>query len=259
MINTTADNAAALWPPLPYREWQQTYRHLHLLTQIVGKVRLALTPWVNHSWHVPFYVSPRGLTTGAIPYGTRFFELTFDFLRHRLLIEASDGTEKAIPLGPGSVAGFHQVFFEALGDLNVEVKIFPMPNEIADAVPFTEDHEARPYDQQAVLRFWRTLQQASRIFELFRTRFIGKNSPVHFFWGSFDLAVTRFSGRPAPPSWRHSQSSRRGHARGLLARGQQRWLLARGPRSRISGLLLLCLSGTGRFCGCESFAARGLL
>ncbi len=198
MTSTSADDAAKLLPPLPYKEWQQTYKHLHLLTQIAGKVRLALTPWVNHSWHVTFYVSPRGLTTGAIPYGAQCFELTFDFLRHRLLIHASGGTEKALPLGPGSVAGFHEAFFEALRDLGVEVKVFPVPNEIPDAVPFTNDGEVRPYDQRAVLRFWRILQQASRVFQLFRTRFIGKNSPVHFFWGSFDLAVTRFSGRPAP-------------------------------------------------------------
>src|SRR5208337_3479727 len=187
-----------IWPPLAYAEWQPTYKHLHLLTQIAGKVRLALTPWVNHSWHVPFYVSPRGLTTGAIPYGARCFELTFDLLRHRLLIDVSDGTEKILPLGPGSVAQFYDTFFEALGDLGMEVKIFPLPNEIPDTLAFPEDLQARPYDKEAVLRFWRILQQASRVFQLFRTRFIGKTSPVHFFWGSFDLAVTRFSGRPAP-------------------------------------------------------------
>ncbi len=198
MTTDTLNGPAALWPPLPYEEWRQTYEHLHLLTQIAGKVRLALTPWVNHSWHVPFYVSPRGLTTGAIPYGGQCFELTFDLLRHRLLIDMSDGTGKVLPLDPGSVAQFYEAFFKALADLGIHVKIFPFANEMPDAIAFTKDRQARPYDGKAVLRFWRILQQASRGFQLFRTRFIGKNSPVHFFWGSFDLAVTRFSGRPAP-------------------------------------------------------------
>ncbi len=198
MTDFAPDNRAVLWPPLPYREWQETYKYLHLLTQIAGKVRLVLTPWVNHSWHVPFYASPRGLTTGAIPYGERCFELTFDFLRHRLLINVDDGTQKVLPVCPGSVAQFYEAFFMALGDLCIDVKIYPVPNEITDAIAFMKDHQVRPYDQQAVMRFWRILQRASCIFQLFRTRFIGKNSPVHFFWGSFDLAVTRFSGRPAP-------------------------------------------------------------
>jgi hypothetical protein len=198
MTTAAPDDTIAPWPPLPYEDWQQTYKHLHLLTQIAGKVRLALTPWVNHSWHVPFYVSPRGLTTGVIPYGTHCFELTFDLLRHRLVINVSDGAEKVLSLGPGSVAGFYEALLKALGDLGIEVKIFPFPNEIPDAVPFAEDRQTRPYDKEAVLRFLRILQQASQVFELFRTRFIGKNSPVHFFWGSFDLAVTRFSGRAAP-------------------------------------------------------------
>jgi hypothetical protein len=193
-----SDERNALWPPLPYKEWQETYKHLHLLTQIAGKVRLALTPWVNHSWHVALYVSPRGLTTGGIPYAANSFELTFDFLHHRLLVDVSDGRQKVLRLGPGCVAGFYEAFLKALGELGIEVKVIPLPNEIPNAIPFTKDEEARPYDEKAVLRFWQVLQQSSRVFQLFRTGFIGKDSPVHFFWGSFDLAVTRFSGRPAP-------------------------------------------------------------
>ncbi|MGA7325204.1 MAG: DUF5996 family protein [Rhodomicrobium sp.] len=198
MSPSVSNGRNVLWPPLAYAQWQPTCKHLHLLTQIAGKVRLALTPWVNHSWHVPFYVSPRGLTTGAISYGADCFELTFDFLHHRLIIDASDGTQKILPLGAGSIARFYEAFFKVLGDLGIEVKISPLPNEVPDATPFAADVEARPYDEEAVLRFWQILRQSSRVLQLFRTRFVGKNSPVHFFWGSFDLAVTRFSGRPAP-------------------------------------------------------------
>jgi hypothetical protein len=186
------------WPPLPYDAWQETCSHLHLMTQIVGKVRLAQTPWVNHSWHVPLYLTARGLTTGPIPHGNLIFDIAFDFIAHELHIRTSDGGERRIKLHPRSVASFHGRVMDALHDLNVPVTIDDHPNEIPDATPFTQDRAERPYDAYYANRFWRALVQADRIFGRFRTSFIGKVSPVHFFWGSFDLAVTRFSGRRAP-------------------------------------------------------------
>jgi hypothetical protein len=186
------------WPPLPYDAWQETCSHLHLMTQIVGKVRLAQTPWVNHSWHVPLYLTARGLTTGPIPHGNLIFDIAFDFIAHELHIRTSDGGERRIKLHPRSVASFHGRVMDALHDLNVPVTIDEHPNEIPDATPFTQDRAERPYDAYYANRFWRALVQADRIFGRFRTSFIGKVSLVHFFWGSFDLAVTRFSGRRAP-------------------------------------------------------------
>jgi hypothetical protein len=168
------------------------------MTQIVGKVRLAQTPWVNHSWHVPLYLTARGLTTGPIPHGNLIFDIAFDFIAHELHIRTSDGGERRIKLHPRSVASFHGRVMDALHDLNVPVTIDEHPNEIPDATPFTQDRAERPYDAYYANRFWRALVQADRIFGRFRTSFIGKVSPVHFFWGSFDLAVTRFSGRRAP-------------------------------------------------------------
>jgi hypothetical protein len=187
-----------VWPPLPYDSWKETCAHLHLLTQIVGKVRLKQTPWVNHSWHVTLYVTPRGLATGPIPHGDRIFDIVFDFIAHELHIRTSEGSERRIMLQPQSVASFHASVMEALETLNVPVTINDHPNEIPNATPFTQDHALRPYDAIRVHRFWRALVQADRIFKRFRTSFLGKSSPVHFFWGSFDLAVTRFSGRSAP-------------------------------------------------------------
>ena len=187
------------WPSLPVEAWEDTYATLHRWTQIVGKVRLARTPWVNHSWHVPLYVTSRGLTTSPIPYRDRTFDLTFDFLDHRLLIQTSDGGEAALPLKPQSVAAFYTELLRKLGELGVSVSIHGSPNELADATPFAEDRSHDSYDPAYATRFWRALVQADRVFQKFRARFIGKCSPVHFFWGSFDLAVTRFSGRPAPP------------------------------------------------------------
>jgi hypothetical protein len=187
------------WPSLPFEAWEDTYATLHRWTQIVGKVRLAQTPWVNHSWHVPLYVTSRGLTTSPIPYRDRTFDLTFDFLDHRLLIQTSDGGEAALPLKPQSVAAFYAELLRKLGELGVSVSIHGSPNELADATPFAEDRSHDSYDPAYATRFWRALVQADRVFQKFRARFIGKCSPVHFFWGSFDLAVTRFSGRPAPP------------------------------------------------------------
>ena len=186
------------WPPLPYEAWRETYRALHLWTQVVGKVRLAQTPWLNHSWQSPLYVTPRGLTTGLVPHGDRALDLEFDFVDHALRVR-TDGPSLAIPLGPMSVADFYGRVSDALAGLGVPVRIHGAPNELPDAVPFADDREARPYDRAQAQSFLRVLLSADRVLKRFRTGFIGKASPVHFFWGSFDLAVTRFSGRKAPP------------------------------------------------------------
>ena len=187
-----------LWPSLPLEEWKDTYATLHMWTQIVGKIRLVQSPRVNHWWQVPLYVSARGLTTSAIPYKGRSFEIDFDFIDHQLIINTSDGRREVIQLEPRSVADFYQQVTKSLGSLEIDVKINARPDEVPNPIPFAEDHEHASYDPQYVNRFWRILLQAERVFTEFRSRFIGKCSPVHFFWGSFDLAVTRFSGRPAP-------------------------------------------------------------
>lgn len=186
------------WPPLPYDAWAETAATLHLWTQVVGKVRMALTPPVNHWWHVPLYVSPRGLTTSSIPDRGRSFEIEFNFLDHRLDVTCSDGARERLDLRPMAVAEFHAALMAALDRLGVRVRIWTTPCELPDPVPFERDHTHRAYDAEAVQRFWRVLVQADRVMKVFRGRFIGKSSPVHFFWGSFDLAVTRFSGRRAP-------------------------------------------------------------
>jgi len=188
-----------IWPMLPFAEWQETAVTLHMWTQIVGKIRLTLSPWTNHSWHVTLYVTSRGLTTSPIPHGVSTFEIAFDFIDHQLRIEKSDGAHRTIELKPRSVAEFYRMVMEALGDLDLSVGINTMPNEIENPIPFDRDEEHRSYDREYANRFWRVLVQTDRIFKEFRSRFCGKCSPVHFFWGSFDLAVTRFSGRPAPP------------------------------------------------------------
>ena len=186
-------------PELVYDDWAATAQTLHLWTQVIGKLRMALTPPVNHWWHVPLYVSPRGLTTTAMPYGGRTVEIAFDFIDHRLDIRCSDGAFEYLSLQPMSVAAFYREVMAALDRLGVRVRIWTMPCEIAGAVPFEADEEHASYDAQAAQRFWRVLVQADRVMKAFRGRFIGKASPTHFFWGSFDLAVTRFSGRRAPP------------------------------------------------------------
>ncbi|MFL5326690.1 MAG: DUF5996 family protein, partial [Microvirga sp.] len=192
-------NAAALWPALPYPAWRETAATLQLWTQIVGKVRLTLTPWANHGWQVPLYVTARGLGTSPIPVGGEILELEFDFIGHRLAARTSRGEERTLALEPQTVADFHRALMEVLGGLGVAVAIKEMPNEVANPIRFSQDRVHAAYDAAAAHRFWRALVQADRIFKLFRTGFLGKASPVHFFWGSFDLAVTRFSGRPAPP------------------------------------------------------------
>lgn len=192
------NDAAIVWPALSYPAWQDTAATLHLWTQIVGKVRLALTPWLNHSWQVPLYVTARGLGTSPIPFGAEIFEIELDFVGHRLLARASWGAERAISLEPQAVADFHRRVIDLLDDMGIAVRIGEMPNEIANPVAFSQDRLHASYDAGAAHAFWRALLQADRLFKLFRSGFIGKASPVHFFWGSFDLAVTRFSGRPAP-------------------------------------------------------------
>lgn len=191
-------NTRGAWPELSFSTLQPTAETLQLWTQIVGKVRLACTPWLNHSWHVPLYVSARGLTTGIIPYGAVGFEMRFDFVGGALTVEASDGGAAQVALKPGSTADFHAAVMSALADLGIDVTIHGAPNEVAEATPFVQDTRLRPYDPEVARAFWRALVQIDRVFSRFRTAFLGKCSPVHFFWGSFDLAVTRFSGRPAP-------------------------------------------------------------
>jgi Family of unknown function (DUF5996) len=188
-----------VWPELPYAQWRDTQATLQLWTQIVGKIRLAQTPWLNHSWHVTLYVTSRGLTTSPIPHGGRSFEIEFDFIAQQLVINVSDGGSRTIALEPRTVADFHTAVTTALNELGIPVRVNEYPCEIAGATRFSEDRTHSAYDGERALRFWRALVQIDRVFKQFRTGFIGKASPVHFFWGSFDLAVTRFSGRRAPP------------------------------------------------------------
>jgi hypothetical protein len=189
---------ADIWPDIPYAHWRDTTATLHLWTQIVGKVRLKLTPWLNHGWHVPLYVTARGLGTSPIPIGGELLEMEFDFIGHRLAAWTSRGEERTVPLRPVTTADFYAEVMEVLHGLGVDVRISEMPNEVANPIRFSEDRTHASYDAEAAQRFWRALVQADRVFKLFRSSFLGKASPVHFFWGSFDLAVTRFSGRTAP-------------------------------------------------------------
>jgi Family of unknown function (DUF5996) len=195
----TSSQQSEAWPALPFEQWKDTCSTLHMWTQVVGKIRLSLTPWTNHSWHVTLYLTSRGLTTSPIPHGSETFEIRFDFIDHHLRILKSDGAQQSIELRPRTVADFYEAVMAALKKLNLPVKIDPMPNETAEAIPFDRDEKHHAYDPEYANRFWRVLVQADRVFKDFRSRFCGKCSPVHFFWGSFDLAVTRFSGRPAPP------------------------------------------------------------
>jgi Family of unknown function (DUF5996) len=189
---------AGAWPELSYTGWHETLTTLHLWTQIVGKVRLSLTPWVNHSWQVPLYVTARGLGTSPIPYGSEVLEIEFDFIGHQLRVRTSRGEEGVLALEPQTVADFYRHVTELLDSVGVAVVINELPNELPNPVRFSSDRGHRSYDPQAAHRFWRALVRMDHIFKRFRTGFLGKVSPVHFFWGSFDLAVTRFSGRKAP-------------------------------------------------------------
>jgi hypothetical protein len=187
------------WPALPLAGWQATYETLHLWTQVVGKVRLALAPMVNHWWQTPLYVSARGLTTSAMPHAGGSVQATFDFLDHVLRIETSENRSRTVALAPRSVASFYGETMAALREVGVDVRIMPRPVELAEVIPFAEDETHAAYDAEAAQRCWRVLVQAERVLQEFRGRFLGKSSPVHFWWGAFDLACTRFSGRTAPP------------------------------------------------------------
>jgi hypothetical protein len=186
------------WPELPLSAWRDTCETLHLWTQVVGKIRYARSPWLNHSWHVALYVAARGLTTSPIPDGTRNFQIDFDFIDHVLQISTSDGAERRFALVGHSVASFYESVMAALAELGIRVTIDEIPNELPNPIRFSQDNLHASYDTDAVRRFFQILVDTDRVFKQFRTGFIGKASPVHFFWGSFDLAVTRFSGRRAP-------------------------------------------------------------
>jgi hypothetical protein len=186
------------WPEIKFSEWQDTLATLHMWTQVIGKLRLVQTPLVNHWWNVTLHVSARGLTTSAIPYKDRIFEVEFDFIDHQLLIKCSDGSTRTLALRPQSVADFYAEVMAALRELGIEIKIWTMPVEIPNPIRFEEDKLHASYDPEYANRFWRALVKIDAVFKEFRARFIGKVSPVHFWWGSFDHAVTRFSGQPAP-------------------------------------------------------------
>jgi Family of unknown function (DUF5996) len=192
------DTSREPWPSLPLEAWAETYTTLHRWMQIVGKIRLAQSPWVNHGWNATLYPTATGLTTSLIPYRTRAFQIDFDFLNHQLRVQSSDGGKAALVLEPQSVATFYRRLMQEMLRLELKVPIHPRPNEVADAIAFSQDETHRSYDPEYASRFWRVLLQASRVLNEFRARFIGKCSPVHFFWGAPDLAVTRFSGRRAP-------------------------------------------------------------
>ena len=207
-----SSNSRTAWPELPTEEWRETYATLHSWTQIVGKIRLTKSPWLNHSWHVTLYVTPRGLTTSPVPDGTRTFQIDFDFIDHRLRISTSDGVHRQFALPGHSVASFYGAIMEALAELGIAVAIDEMPNELPDPVRFSQDTAHVSYDPDAVGRLLQILVNSDRVFKQFRTGFLGKASPVHFFWGSFDLAVTRFSGRPAPANPAADQVTREAYS-----------------------------------------------
>src|ERR1700722_20009008 len=186
------------WPELSISEWRETYATLHLWTQIIGKIRLARAPWLNHSWHIALYVTSRGLTTSPIPDGARSFQIDFDFIDHQLRISTSDGVTRRVALAGNSVASFYAAIMAQLAELGIHVTVGEIPNELPAPIRFSQDTSHAAYDPDAVRRFFQILVNADRVFRQFRTGFLGKASPVHFFWGSFDLAVTRFSGRRAP-------------------------------------------------------------
>jgi Family of unknown function (DUF5996) len=198
LMTAAAVSPSEPWPDLPFDAWSDTCATLHMWFQIVGKIRLAQCPWLNHSWHAALYVTARGLTTSLIPHGTRNFQIDFDFVDHRLTVQTSDGSSSGFALEPQSVADFYKRLTGEMRKLGLDISISRKPNEVADPIPFDLDEIHRTYDREYANRFWRILVQADRVFKIFRARFIGKCSPVHFFWGAPDLAVTRFSGRRAP-------------------------------------------------------------
>jgi hypothetical protein len=192
-------NSSSSWPSLSLEKWQATYSTLHMWTQIVGKIRLALSPPINHWWHTALYVSSRGLTTSAMPYEHRLLEIEFDFIDHKLNLRTSDGQKRVLSLEPRSVADLYGELMAKLQELDIRLGIYTKPQEVPDAIPFEEDQKHASYDPEYAHRFWRVLALIQPVFEAFRGKFLGKSSPVNFYWGSFDLAVTRFSGRTAPP------------------------------------------------------------
>src|SRR5580698_5457129 len=207
------------WPALPLEACQDTYDTLHMWTQIVGKIRKTLTPLVNHWWNVTFYVTARGLTTSPIPYQDRIFEMEFDFISHKLDIRTCDGSTKRLEVAPRTVADFYSDVMGTLRSLGLDVEIHATPDEVADRIPFAEDRTHKSYDPEYAHKFWRILVSVDSVFKEFRSRFIGKCSPVHFFWGSFDLAVTRFSGRRAPERPGADAMMREGYSHELSSAG----------------------------------------
>jgi Family of unknown function (DUF5996) len=208
-----------LWPELQWTQWQKTADTLHMWTQIVGKTRLALTPLQAHWWNVPLYVSARGLNTSAMPVGSEFLEIAFDFVSHELKFALSNGAALTTPLRAQSVAEFYQEYLRSLSALGINVSIHPVPVELKSPIPFAQDHEHASYDPVAAHSFWRVLMRADKVFQEFSTGFVGKISPVHFFWGSFDLAVTRFSGRAAPPREGTDAITREAYSQEVISAG----------------------------------------
>jgi len=207
------------WPELRWEDWSATAETLHMWTQIVGKTRLALSPLQAQWWNVPLYVSARGLSTSATPYGTEFLEVEFDFVSHELRFRLSTGAVASLPLRAQTVAEFYASYLETLGQIGVSVHLYATPVELAHPIPFAEDVEHKSYDPDAAHRFWRVLMRADQVFQKFSSRFVGKISPVHFFWGSFDLAVTRFSGRPAPPREGADAITREAYSQEVISAG----------------------------------------
>ncbi len=197
-LTTSDEPRETAWPALPFEAWKDACTTLHLWTQIVGKIRLAQMPWINHSWHVTLYPTARGLTTMPMPYGTRAFQIDFDFIDHSLVIQTHDSPKRTIPLRPMSVAAFFREVFAALRELDMDIRIHATPNELVDPIPFEQDEVHAAYDPDYANSFWRVLLQTERVFQQFRSGFGGKVSPIQFFWGSFDLAITRFSNKRAP-------------------------------------------------------------
>ncbi|MGH9355905.1 MAG: DUF5996 family protein [Terriglobia bacterium] len=216
--NYTSD-APESWPALPLEAWKETYATLHMLTQMVGKVRLALSPNVNHWWNVTLYLTPHGLSTSAMPFGARTIEIEFDFVNHRLVMQTDDGATRTLPLVSCTVAQFFKEFTAQLRSVGADIKIWKMPVEIPDPIPFDHDTLHASYDPEYAHRFWQILISISKVFEVFRARFVGKSSPVHFFWGSFDLAVTRFSGRRAPEREGADTITREAHSHEVISAG----------------------------------------
>jgi hypothetical protein len=212
-------NNGDAWPSLALAEWKDTYATLHMWSQIVGKVRLTLSPPVNHYWHSTLYVTSRGLTTSPIPFGNRTFEIDFDFIAHKLLIKTSEGVVRTLVLAPRSVADFFAELMATLRSLGIDVTIHAKPDEVANPIPFAEDTQHASYDPDYANRFWRILVQTDRVFKQFRSGFVGKCSPVHFFWGSFDLAVTRFSGRRAPERPEADAITRESYSHEVISHG----------------------------------------